>query len=175
MKGKVLFHTKYSEYLREDTHLFDALEFLAELTQHISPWRVQLIRRYRLYSSLTKDAGPRCPMSLPERWRESHAPEALAPEDPGFEPLDDGEQVAVNARKRAWARLLAKVYEIDPMVCPKCRSEYEVQFRARVTAGSSAWPKRSYLPSFRTRLRYATSSPTWQRPAVRPPDSIRPC
>jgi tRNA(Ile2) C34 agmatinyltransferase TiaS len=21
---------------------------------------------------------------------------------------------------RAWARLLAKVYEVDPMMCPKC-------------------------------------------------------
>ncbi|MFP3958608.1 MAG: hypothetical protein ACLFUX_00420 [Spirochaetaceae bacterium] len=28
--------------------------------------------------------------------------------------------------KRAWARLLAKVYEVDPMVCPKCGSEMKV-------------------------------------------------
>ena len=31
-KGKVLFHTKYSDYFKENVHLFDALEFLAELT-----------------------------------------------------------------------------------------------------------------------------------------------
>jgi len=37
-----------------------------------------------------------------------------------YEPLDDGEEVTVNDRKRAWARLLAKVYEIGPLVCPKC-------------------------------------------------------
>ena len=42
------------------------------------------------------------------------------PRDPGFEPLHDGEEVTVDARKRAWARMLAKVYEIDPLVCPKC-------------------------------------------------------
>ena len=28
--------------------------------------------------------------------------------------------------KRAWARLLAKVYEVDPLVCPKCGSEMKV-------------------------------------------------
>ena len=46
--------------------------------------------------------------------------------DPGFGPLDDGEEVNVNARRRAWARLLAKVYEIDPLVCPKSGGEMKV-------------------------------------------------
>jgi len=27
---------------------------------------------------------------------------------------------------RAWARLLSKVYEIDPLVCPKCGCEMKV-------------------------------------------------
>ncbi len=70
----------------------------------------------------------------PEGLRASHVPEDSGPEEPGFEALDDGEEVAVNARKRAWARLLAKVYESDPLVCPKCGSEYDVQFRGRGTA-----------------------------------------
>jgi hypothetical protein len=30
------------------------------------------------------------------------------------------------AYKKTWARLLSKVYEIDPMVCPKCGSEMKV-------------------------------------------------
>lgn len=29
-KGKVLFHTTYSQYFKENVHLFDALDFLAE-------------------------------------------------------------------------------------------------------------------------------------------------
>ncbi|MEW5815538.1 MAG: outer membrane lipoprotein-sorting protein [Spirochaetota bacterium] len=28
--------------------------------------------------------------------------------------------------KRAWARLLSKVYEVDPFICPKCGSEMQV-------------------------------------------------
>ena len=107
---------------------------------------------------LVPDAPRRCPCT---RWlAASHVPEASAPEGPGFEPLDDGEEVTVNARKRAWARLLAKVYEIDPLVCPKCGSEDEVQFRIRETAGSSAKQNCSDSRSSRIRSKYATSSLT---------------
>ncbi len=28
--------------------------------------------------------------------------------------------------RKAWARLLTKVYELDPMICPKCGSEMRV-------------------------------------------------
>ena len=69
---------------------------------------------------------PHVAARAPDGWRESHAPGPFASEDPGFEPLDDGEEVTVDARKRAWARLLAKVYEIDPLVCPKCGSKTKV-------------------------------------------------
>ena len=53
-KGRVLFHTHYNEYFGENVHIFEALDFFAELTQHIPPKGVQLIRRYGLYSSRIK-------------------------------------------------------------------------------------------------------------------------
>ena len=37
---------------------FDAFDFLAELTKHVPPKGVQLIRCYGLYASLTRAAGP---------------------------------------------------------------------------------------------------------------------
>ncbi len=44
-----------------------------------------------------------------------------------YEPLSEGEEeIEINARKRAWARLLAKAYELDPLVCPKCGAEMKV-------------------------------------------------
>ena len=108
--------------------MFEGLDFLAELTQHIPPKRIQLIRRYGLYSSRTKSCWNRMPhvaARAPEAWRASHR--SPAPEtNRGFEPLDDGEEVTVDERKRAWARMLAKVYEIDPLVCPKCGSVMKI-------------------------------------------------
>jgi hypothetical protein len=52
-KGRVFFHTHYSDYFKENMKMFDALDFIAELTQHIPPKRIQLIRRYGLYASRT--------------------------------------------------------------------------------------------------------------------------
>ena len=128
-KGKVLFHTKYSEYFKQNVHLFDALDFLAQLTQHIPPKGLQLIRRYGLYASRTRGRWEEMPWvaeRAPEGWKAAHRRGGAA-EDLGYEPLSDGdEEVTVDARKRAWARLLAKVYEVDPFVCPKCGAEVKV-------------------------------------------------
>jgi hypothetical protein len=43
-----------------------------------------------------------------------------------LEPFYDSEEVTVDARKRAWARPLARAYEVDALVCPKCGSEMKV-------------------------------------------------
>ena len=34
---------------------------------------------------------------------------------------EEESEVSDRASRRAWARLLARVYEIDPLVCPKMR------------------------------------------------------
>ena len=128
-KGRVLFHTKYSEYFKQNVHLFDALDFLAELTQHIPPKGLQLIRRYGLYASRTNGRWEEMPWiaeRAPAGWKAAHQRDGVA-ENVGYEPLSDGdEEVTLDARKRAWARLLATVYEVDPFVCPKCGAEMKV-------------------------------------------------
>jgi len=44
----------------------------------------------------------------------------------GFSPLSDCEEVDSAARKSAWARLLARVYGVHPLVCPECGSQMKV-------------------------------------------------
>jgi hypothetical protein len=56
-----------------------------------------------------------------EGWRQSHRSAVPELDSPEFEPLDD--ELTVDALKRSWERLLAKVYEIDAFVCPKCGCE----------------------------------------------------
>jgi len=34
--------------------------------------------------------------------------------------------VSQAACRSAWARLIAKVYEVDPMLCPRCRSQMKL-------------------------------------------------
>lgn len=128
-KGRVLFHTTYSHYFKQNLHMFEALDFLADLTQHIPPKRLQLIRRYGLYASRTKGRWQEMPWvaeRAPDGWKATHQHPAGG-EDLGYEPLsEEDEEVCANARKRAWARLLAKVYEVDPFVCPKCGADMKV-------------------------------------------------
>ncbi len=55
--------------------MFNACDFLAELTQHIPPRGVHLIRRYGLYSSRTKgawDSMPHVAERAPEGWKIQH-------------------------------------------------------------------------------------------------------
>ena len=70
----------------------------------------------------------------PNGWKASHE---LATDDPGdlcFEPLSASEAVEGDAecRKQAGARLLAKVYEVDPLVCPGCMAEQRAKCATRL-------------------------------------------
>ena len=110
-------------------HLFDALDFLAQLTQHIPPKHLQLIRGYGVYASRIKSRWDQTPCAAeraPGGWRSSHPNPLPDPNASGLEPLNDGEEVSLDARKQAWARLLAKVYEVDSLVCPMCGAQMEV-------------------------------------------------
>ncbi len=105
--------------------MFDGCDFLAELTQHIPPKGVQYIRRYGLYASRTRGKWTEHPEIIrhaPSGWKVAQQ------ESSGNKKNIDEEESKVSDRtsRKAWARLLTKVYEIDPMVCPKCGSEMKV-------------------------------------------------
>jgi hypothetical protein len=113
--------------------MFNACDLLAELKQHIPPKGVQLIRRYGLYSSRTKGAWefmPHFAERAPEgcKIQRENQMRTLEHGDFGLNADTDFSDDSPDARayKKACARLLSKVYEIDPMVCPKCGSEMQV-------------------------------------------------
>jgi hypothetical protein len=95
----------------------------------IPPKGVQLIRRYGLYSSRIKGRWP--DMSYvseraPSGWPAEHTKSEGFNSPADFDPFPDADPVDSQIYKRAWARLLAKVYEVDPFVCPKCGSEMKI-------------------------------------------------
>jgi len=125
--GKVLFHTSYSEYFKENLKLFGAADFVALLAQHIPPKGVQCLRRYGLYSSRGRGkwtSKPYVAAHAPEGWKRKHAER---PDTPEWQHIPDADPPVCSAERRAaWARLIAKVYEADPMVCPRCGSPMRV-------------------------------------------------
>ncbi len=74
--GKLLFHTSYNEYFKENLKLFSAADFIALLTQHIPSKGVQALRRYGLYSSRGRSTWARKPylaVHAPEGGKQRHA------------------------------------------------------------------------------------------------------
>jgi len=87
-----------------------AIDFIAELTRHIPPKHKHLIRYYGLYSSRTKGKANK-DGSLAQFGYKSKTAEDVKPEGP-----PDGSKETVSSRtsRQSCARLIQKVYEIDP-------------------------------------------------------------
>ena len=110
----IIYKTKFNEYWKESIKYFRATDFIAELTQHIPSKHKHLIRYYGLYSSRTRGKATR-DGSL-AKYGYTSTPQ----ETPGQDSNLEMENVSNKASRRSWARLIQKVYEVDPLICPKC-------------------------------------------------------
>ncbi len=125
--SKVLFKTKYNDYFKENVKMFDAEDFIADLTLHIPPKNVQYIRRYGLYASRTRGIWTSMPEVIaraPEVWKNEHLDDVDIEAESERE--DNDISISEKERRSAWARLLAKVYEVHAFTCPKCNCEMKI-------------------------------------------------
>lgn len=93
--------------------VFDPLEFIAEITQHIPEPGMQLVRYFGWYSN--KARGRRA-KSDREKDSEGETGIDISEEDTPYRKL---------CRMR-WAALIKRVYEVDPLLCPKCGGEMKI-------------------------------------------------
>ncbi|MDA3955667.1 transposase [Oceanispirochaeta sp.] len=117
--------TQYNKYFGENIHMFNGCDFLAELTQHIPPKGIQYIRRYGLYASRTRGKRSEHPdvvRHAPEGWKAAQQILSLEDELPEETECDISEK----ASRKAWARLISMIYDINAFLCPKCGSEMRV-------------------------------------------------
>ncbi len=92
----------------------DALDFLARVIAHIPPPRIHLVRYLGHYSNVS-------------RGRRNKGKEVrLTPGHSGNEVDDDLTDAERRARRRAWARLIRRIYEVDPLVCTSCGGEMRI-------------------------------------------------
>jgi hypothetical protein len=97
---------------RGEEHL-DPLDFLARVIAHVPEPRLHTLRYLGFYSNVSR--GRR------RKGRDTPLRPARPPQEPdGLTPAER------QARRRAWAQLVRRVYEIDPLVCTKCGSEMRV-------------------------------------------------
>jgi hypothetical protein len=97
------------------TRRMDALDWIALVTSHIPHPHQQMVRYYGRYSNASR--GKRRQQTLPP---------------PGTTDVDSSPQTDSPAerfarqRRRNWARLLKKVYEVDPLTCPRCGHRMQI-------------------------------------------------
>ncbi len=86
-------------------HEFDALEFLAALSVHIPKTYESITRYYGRYSCRRR--GERAKLSPPP-------------------PEEQESDYRREFRKSSWAACIKRVYEIDPLECPKCKAQMRI-------------------------------------------------
>jgi hypothetical protein len=102
-EGTVVYTSKDGE----TTKRFPALEWLAAMCSHIPNRGEQMVHYYGYYTSRGENASRKV-------WTDDTIPCILSPQ--GNE----------KAFRKSWARLIQKIYEVDPLVCPKCQGSIRI-------------------------------------------------
>jgi hypothetical protein len=128
-EATVVYYTSDNEFFKGKTEAFPVTRFLLELTQRIPPLGFQYIRRYGLsspqwWTARTKGKWPDMPHVLrlaPKGWK---AERLKASES--VETYYEESTVSDQESRSTWARLIAQVYEVDPLECPRCHAPMNV-------------------------------------------------
>ena len=95
--------------INRNFEVFKPLDFLAQMTQHIPDKYQNLTAYFGAYSCRTRGEKKKKAMADSEA-----QPVAMDNTD------SEHDAEYRKAARRRWARLIKKVYEVDPLVCPKC-------------------------------------------------------
>ncbi|HPJ66524.1 MAG TPA: transposase [Desulfobacteraceae bacterium] len=102
-ESKVIYQSKDGK----EEKTFDALKWLAAMCSHVPNKGEQMVRYYGYYSNVSR--GKRKIQD-----KDDAIPSILEP------------QGSFRESRKNWARLIQKIYEIDPLTCPKCSGAMKV-------------------------------------------------
>ncbi len=88
---------------KRNFQVLPALDFVAESTRHIPPKGSHLIRYYGFYSNKARGMRKKAEVQAIDPYSQNEASRTRAPRC-----------------SRTWAMLIKRVYEVDPLTCPKC-------------------------------------------------------
>lgn len=108
--GMVVYRSKMHKTLKRNYQVMPGAQWLALLLQHIPDKGEHLVRYYGWYSNRSRGMRQQQEKEKQKNKNQTDGTVDEAPVDPEFKR---------NARA-AWARLIQKVYETDPMLCPRC-------------------------------------------------------
>jgi len=92
----------YTAKDKKTSKSFPAMEWLAAMCSHIPNRGEQMVRYYGYYSNVARGK------------RKQNGTDDIVPGI--LEPVENNKVLRKN-----WARLIQKIYEVDPLICPKCK------------------------------------------------------
>ena len=90
--------------------ILDPLEWIAKVTSHIPEKGAQLLHYYGVYSNAHR--GKRAKLD--------------GPSVATIHQHNESETEWIKLRRKSWAALIRLIYESDPLLCPKCRTQMKI-------------------------------------------------
>jgi len=112
--GSVLYRSGLNPKIQRNFEIFTPCDFIAAITQHIPDKSFQLVRYYGWYSNKMRGQ------------RDKHAAEKAEAAGQAVEVIDVSEHQPCRIPSAKWRELIKKVWEADPLLCPKCQKEMRI-------------------------------------------------
>ena len=109
---------------RRNFQVLSPLDFLAEFTQHIPAKGAHLVRYYGWYSNKARGMHRKLAEAAAVEPPTGNLP---SPSGRGRAPCTHGRGEGITRRaSQTWAMLIKKIFEVDPLACPKCGGQMKV-------------------------------------------------
>jgi len=112
--GCVIYRSGMNPKIHRNFEIFTPCDFIAAITQHIPDKSFQLVRYIGWYSNKMRGQ------------RDKHAAEEAKAAGQAVEVIDVSEHQPRRIPSAKWRELIKRVWESDPLLCPKCHNEMRI-------------------------------------------------
>jgi len=112
--GSIIYRSGLNPKIQRHFEVFTPCDFIAAITQHIPDKSFHLVRYYGWYSNKMRGQ------------RDKHAAEEAAAAGQAVQIIDVSDHNPRRIPSPKWRELIKKVWEVDPLLCPKCQKEMRI-------------------------------------------------
>ncbi|HAS16678.1 MAG TPA: hypothetical protein DCR39_01975 [Nitrospiraceae bacterium] len=130
---------------KDQTSAYHPLDSCRRMSLHIPDKGEQLLRYYGWYSNKSRGLRKAVP-ALSEAKKDKRSPSLIPP-------VEEDLTHVLQTTALPWARLIRKIYEVDPLVCPKCQRPMKIgafieddSTIQKILKHLGLWETRSYSP-----------------------------
>ena len=114
LDGSVIYRSTMNVKIQRNFEVFTPSDFIAAITQHIPEKSFQLVRYYGWYSNKMRGQ------------RDKRAAEEIQATGNAVAVIDVSEHEPRRIPSAKWRELIKKIWEADPLLCPKCSREMRI-------------------------------------------------